>query len=77
MTERGKAQKARGEAVMEGENGFLVRVRDARALAEAMEMFVHRPDLIQMMGKRSREIAEEKFDVRKVNAVILKTMGLT
>lgn len=77
VTERGKAQKARGEAVMEGENGFLVRVRDARALAEAMEMFVHRPDLIQMMGKRSREIAEEKFDVRKVNAVILKTMGLT
>jgi hypothetical protein len=28
------------------------------------------------MGKRSREIAEEKYDVENVNAVIMKAMGL-
>jgi len=41
-----------------------------------MERFIVEPDLIPKMGQRSREIAVEKFDVRKVNAVILKTMGL-
>jgi hypothetical protein len=28
------------------------------------------------MGRRSREIAEEKYDVHKVNQVILEAMGL-
>jgi len=28
------------------------------------------------MGAASRKLAEEKFDVRKVNAVILKALGL-
>jgi hypothetical protein len=28
------------------------------------------------MGKKSREIAETKYDVRKVNAIMLSTMGL-
>ncbi|HXT41681.1 MAG TPA: glycosyltransferase family 4 protein [Candidatus Angelobacter sp.] len=64
------------ETVVPGENGFLVPARDATALASAMERFIVEPDLIAKMGRRSREIAVEKFDVRKVNAVILKTMGL-
>ena len=61
---------------MEGENGFLVRARDATALAQAMEIFIRQPDLIETMGKRSREIAEEKYDVHKVNQVMLSVMGL-
>jgi len=28
------------------------------------------------MGRRSREIVEEKYDVNKVNSVIINTMGL-
>jgi len=43
---------------------------------EAMEGFLAEPRLIARMGRKSREIAEEKYDVRKVNAVILRTMGL-
>lgn len=64
------------ETVNHGENGFLVPVRDPIALAEAMERFIKEPELIPKMGKRSREIAEEKYDVNKVNAVILKNIGL-
>ncbi len=64
------------ETVIEGENGFLVPVRDAKALAAAMERFILRPELIPVMGTASRRIAEEKYDVRKVNAVILREMGL-
>jgi hypothetical protein len=39
-------------------------------------MFIGNPALISVMGQRSREIAEEKYDVHKVNAVILKALWL-
>ena len=64
------------ETVEHGENGFLVPVRDADALVEAMVRFVEEPSLIQAMGRRSRQIAEQKYDVYEVNNVILRTMGL-
>lgn len=64
------------ETVEEGENGFLVPPRSVDALTEAMLRFIESPELIAQMGRRSREIAEEKYDVRKVNAVMLKEMGL-
>jgi glycosyltransferase involved in cell wall biosynthesis len=64
------------ETVVDAENGFLVPVRDVQALAEAMQRFLDEPTLIAPMGQRSREIAEDKYDVHKVNAVMLKEMGL-
>jgi glycosyltransferase involved in cell wall biosynthesis len=76
LTPRGKGQRDRGEKVMEGENGFLIRPRDVKALVMAIEKFLEDPSIADSMGERSREIAEEKFDVHKVNAVILKAMGL-
>jgi glycosyltransferase involved in cell wall biosynthesis len=62
--------------VIEGENGFLVPVKNAEKLAEAMEQFILNPELISRMGARSRQVAVEKYDVHKVNAIILKAMGL-
>lgn len=64
------------ETVKDGDNGFLVPVRSVEALATAMERFIHDPLLAQRMGARSREIVEEKYDVRKVNQVMLSEMGL-
>ena len=64
------------ETVVNGDNGFLVPVRDAQALAAAMMKFIEQPELIATMGARSRQIAEEKYDVHKVNAVMLREMGL-
>ena len=64
------------ETVRHGVNGFLVPVKDSRALAEAMERFILNPELISDMGVKSREIAMEKYDVHKVNRVIMQTMGL-
>lgn len=63
------------ETVVEGLNGFLVPVRDAVALAAAMIRFVEQPELIETMGKASRVLAEERFDVHKVNALMLSAMG--
>lgn len=64
------------ETVVDGDNGFLVPVRDANALAAAMLKFIEQPELIERMGRRSREIAEQKYDVHKVNDVMLKAMGI-
>jgi glycosyltransferase involved in cell wall biosynthesis len=64
------------ETVIEGKNGFLVPVRDPVALAAAMERFILKSDLISEMGQASREIAEERFDVRKINQVILREMDI-
>lgn len=64
------------ETVEPGHNGFLVPVRDAPALAEAMAEFLRDPGLAARLGKRSREIAEARFEVGRVNAILLATMGI-
>lgn len=64
------------ETVVEGENGYLVPVRNAAALAELMEKFIEDPGLITPMGKKSRQIAEDKYDVHKVNQDIVRILGL-
>ena len=65
------------ETVIDGENGFLVPVKSVDALVGAMLKFIEDPTLAPRMGRRSREIAEEKYDVHKVNAVMLREMGIT
>jgi len=64
------------ETVIPSVNGFLVPPKDSGKLAMAMETFVRQPELAAKMGKASRKIAEEKYDVHKVNKVILETMNL-
>lgn len=64
------------ETVVHGRNGYLVPVRDVDGLAEALCRFIATPELIPGMGKESRKIAIEKYDVHKVNKTILHTMGL-
>lgn len=64
------------ETVTDGENGYLVPPKDPQKLAEAMERFILQPDLIKKMGLESRKLAEEKYDVRKVNKLMIQEMGL-
>jgi glycosyltransferase involved in cell wall biosynthesis len=64
------------ETVVDGHNGYLVPPRDPLALAQAMQRFITAPHLVQTMGQHSRSIAEQKYDVRKVNAVVLQAIGV-
>jgi glycosyltransferase involved in cell wall biosynthesis len=64
------------ETVVNGDNGYLVQVKSADALAAAMELFLNDPELAQRMGLRGRQLAEEKYDVNKVNAVMMHKMGI-
>jgi len=64
------------ETVVHGRNGFLVRPRNADQLVQAMQQFLDNPRLIVDMGQQSRLLAEERFDVRAINARMLDIMGL-
>ncbi|EIV0336578.1 glycosyltransferase family 4 protein [Vibrio cholerae] len=64
------------ETVVLGKNGFLVPVKSTDELAAAMIHFIDNPELVVAMGKESRLLAEEKYDVRKVNAHMLREMGI-
>ncbi len=65
------------ETVIDGVNGFLVQVRSVDALVAAMQRFLNEPALARHMGAKSRELAENKYDVNKVNAMMLREMGIT
>ena len=64
------------ETVVDGENGFLVPVRDSGSIAEKMRFFLEYPDKIADMGRAGRARAEEIFDVRKVDEAICEAMGI-
>lgn len=65
------------ETVMHGESGLLVAVQDSQGLAGAMLDLIEHPERIVSMGKASRRLAEEKYDVHKVNQSILVAMELS
>jgi len=65
------------ETVQDGVNGFLVPVKDSLSLEKAMEKFILNWDIIRDFGLKSREIAVEKYDVHKVNKVIIEAMEIT
>ena len=64
------------ETVTDGENGYLVPVKSVDALLDAMTRLIEEPGLTARMGACSRRLAVEKYDVHKVNAVMLREMGI-
>lgn len=63
------------ETVIHGENGFLVPIKNINRLSNAMEKFILNPEIIRPMGQRSRQLAEQRFDVNKINDQIYNIIG--
>ncbi len=59
------------ETVVVNENGFLIPKWDVEMLVQKMEYFILNPTKIIEMGKKSRQIAEEKYDEKVVNKKLL------
>lgn len=59
------------ETVIDGYNGILVKVKDEDSLCEAMLRFCADDALTEGMGRNSRKVAEETFDVFKVNRALI------
>lgn len=65
------------ETVIPGRSGALVPAADSEALFREMLRFADLDDAeLARMGVASREIAEAKFDVHKVNAAIIAALAL-
>ena len=56
---------AHAEAVEHERSGFLLDVDDAGGLQRSLSTLAREPALVERMGRRSREIGEQKFDVVK------------
>ncbi len=61
------------ETIRKGENGILIPVRDVEATANAMEKLIKDQPLRKKMGKQSRKLAEEEFDI---NIIAQKTLDV-
>jgi glycosyltransferase involved in cell wall biosynthesis len=67
------------EAVVHGENGLLVPVRDARALADAIELLLNDPALRAKMGEDGRQKMVQDFDcddVARRTGQVYTTIGV-
>jgi glycosyltransferase involved in cell wall biosynthesis len=64
------------ETVTDGVNGYLVRVKDVAAIVDAMEKIIADPEKTAEMAINARRIAEDKYDVNKVNKRIKQTMKI-
>jgi len=53
------------EIVREGETGFLITPGDRQELANKLQLLIDNPSLGRQMGKRARQIVEERFDTQK------------
>ncbi|KAB5491510.1 glycosyltransferase family 4 protein [Flagellimonas hadalis] len=63
------------ETVVKGENGILVAPQDLDSLVEAMRFFLENPKQIEIKGSKSRELAEQKFDVKIINAKLISLLS--
>jgi len=64
------------ETVQNGVNGFKVPVKSVNHLVDKIIWFIENSDQIGKMGIESRKMAEDKFDVHKINKEMLKIMEL-
>jgi glycosyltransferase involved in cell wall biosynthesis len=54
------------DAVIDGVTGLIVPIRDAKALANAIQKLISEPELRLSMGNKARAFAETEFDVNNV-----------
>ena len=60
------------EVVIDGQNGFLVPIKDPISLAAAIQKLILNSSLRKLMGIESFKMATSKFSSSKINALTLK-----
>ncbi|WP_236769844.1 glycosyltransferase family 4 protein [Acinetobacter johnsonii] len=54
------------EAIENGKTGFLVKVKSAQSLADAIEKLINNDELCLEFSQNARVLAEQKFDIKQV-----------
>lgn len=62
------------ETVEDGVNGFLVPPYSADSIAEKMIYFIQHPEQVISMGKASRKIAEQRFNIKEINRKLISIL---
>lgn len=64
------------ETVENGINGYLVPIKNVEALYNSVCKILDNKSLAETFSVQSRKIAENKYDVKKINSDIIKIMNL-
>lgn len=64
------------ETVVDGENGFLVPVKNVEEIVKKMEYLIDNPEIASEMGEKGRIKAEIHFSVDMVNRLICEAMNI-
>ena len=64
------------ETVKEGYNGYMVRSKDVKALADKMIYLAEHKELIKEFGDNSYAYCVERFEVSKINSDMIKYMEI-
>ena len=59
------------DTVIDGQNGFMIPIKDSDALVVALKKLIDNPELRQEMGRSAREFAVSRFDINDVVKVHL------
>lgn len=62
------------ETVIDGINGFMIPAQNHEILAEKMIWMIEHPRDVEKMAVESRKYAENKFDVHKVNELLISKL---
>lgn len=65
------------ETIIDNKNGILLRPNNQEELTMAMRSFLENPDQIGRMGLKSRELAENRFDVSIINKKLIQHINQT
>lgn len=58
--------------IREDRNGFLVPIKNAAAIASALEILILKPTVREQMGQESRRLSVEFFSTEKITSEIIK-----
>ena len=64
------------ETVVEGRNGCFVKTRSVNDLAEKMRWMIENVKELPKMGEESYKMCLEKFTIEKINAEMMRIMGV-
>ena len=65
-----------GVTVIDGKTGFIIPIKDVKALCEKMIWFIDNQAEIEPMGIESYNYCREKFEVSKVNKAMLEYLNI-
>ncbi len=60
------------QVVLNEKSGFLVPVGDTNSMAERIGYLINNPKVCLEMGRIGRQFVEEKYDIRKLNAKLIR-----